>query len=679
MKFLHPNILYFLFLLAIPIIIHLFNFRRYKRVYFPSLLFIKKVEKESNSTRNLRQYLILACRILAFASLIFAFAQPYFPDTSKNDSLGNVIPIYLDNSFSMAAKGNNGDLLNQAKETVLKIIENYPKEQRYIFVTNNLDGAELRPINQSELKDKLDDLQLSPIHRALTNPLSSINEHIQSTEQKKGLHYFVISDFQSQNFNDNEVIIDTTSSYSLLQLHPQITHNIYIDSVWFEQPFQRENVNNTLYARIYNTSNEPLANVEVNLEIGDTKRQTLVDLQPNNSNVISLNYTDKSTGIKSGKIEVLDENLYFDNHFYFSYEVKESINILIINDTESLPFPSLVYETDDYYNVQETSIHQLKIEELNKTDLIVLNEVKSVSSGINTQLKQLVEQGTHLLIIPPHNFDKNAYNNLLSTFQMPLLNQAVSSELRIGEIHTEYVFFNGMFDKEITALRMPPLKKYLSSTIYSNANFNQLIQYENGMPFFVENAQFQNVFALYSPINSEFNDFGKTALFTSLLLRVGEMSQGKAPLQLTIGSSDDYVLRKSLASDHSLRLKQGEIEFIPEFSRSTSSTTLSIRHSIDNQSIQDGIYSIISDDQKLGELALNFNRIESEMEYFNTEEIRNYFNSLGVQNINVKDIDTVTDIYQLSVNNPTELWRILLILCIGFILCEIAILTFWKA
>src|SRR5690554_2589944 len=287
MNFVYPNILYFLLLLIIPIIIHLFNFRRYKKLYFSSLQFIMKVEKETNATKNLRHYIILTCRMLAFTALIFAFAQPYIPTSDQSKSYENLIPIYLDNSFSMSAKGSNGDLLNQAKTTVQQIADAYPKGQRYILVTNSLNGAEHRIITRSELEDKLEYVNLSPISRSITNPLESLKEYLNSIAYDGNLHYYVISDFQQRNLKETKAQIDTTANYSFLQLAPQIKRNLYIDSIWFDQPFQRVNNNNSLNIRIQNTGDEKLTNVEVNLNVGGNKRQTLTDLEANNSTVVA--------------------------------------------------------------------------------------------------------------------------------------------------------------------------------------------------------------------------------------------------------------------------------------------------------------------------------------------------------------------------------------------------------
>ena len=678
MNFVYPNILYLLLLLIIPIIIHLFNFRKYKKLYFSSLQFIKKVEKETNATKSIRHYIILGCRMLAFAALIFAFAQPYIPTSKLNKSFENLIPIYLDNSFSMSAKGSNGNLLNQAKTTVQQIADAYPKSQRYLLVTNALDGTEHRIITRSELDDKLEYVKLSPISRATTNPLESLKEYLNSITYEGNLHYYVISDFQKTNLKETKVSIDTVANYSFLQLVPEIDRNLYIDSIWFEQPFQRVNSNNSLNIRVQNTGNLKLTNVELNMNIGGNKRQTLTDLEANNSTVVTLNYTDKSTGIKEGIIEVIDENLYFDNRFHFSYNVEESINVLIINDEKSTPFPGMVYETDDFYNVEQTSVDQLKSNSLNKADLIVLNGLNAISSGIKTQINQLAGNGVHILIIPSAEFDSKSYTNLLSSFQLPIYKEATQQEIRIGKIFSDLDFFTGMFDGNVENIRMPPLKKYISSTSYTSANYNVLIQYENGMPLLVEQAKGKNVYALYSPIHPKFNNFGKSALFSSIVLRVGEKSQGQLPLSLTIGSSDEYITRMSGQNKSALILKQEEIEFIPEMSKNSGFTSISVRNSIDNQSINDGVYSILDAGTQKGKLALNYNRFESDMDYASENEITSYFKNLNVSKLNTEGITKLSDIQQLTLKKPNEFWRILLILALTFFLLEMLILIFWK-
>ncbi|MBW7867537.1 MAG: BatA domain-containing protein [Brumimicrobium sp.] len=678
MKFVHPNILYFLLLLIIPIIIHLFNFRPYKRIYFSSLQFIKKIDKETSTTKKLRHYLILASRLLAFAFLIIAFAQPYKPTSQQNSDFGNIIPIYLDNSFSMSAKGNNGDLLNQAKSTIHRLVEEFPIEQRYMLVTNAMSGDEYKIISRAELEDKLENISLSPLSKPLLSPLESIHEYFTSNSIEGNHHYFVISDLQERNLI-NKGNIDTTAFFSFIQIRPQSTKNLYIDSVWFDQPFRKANTNNILYIRVQNTGDSKLENIELSLNINGNNRQTLADIEAMGSTIISMNYTDKTPGIKEGYVEVIDPNIYFDNRYYFSYEVKTENNIIIINGDNSHPYPSLVYKGDDYYSVQQISVQQIKIEELNRANLIVLNSIDKISSGLIPQLNQLVNKGISVLIIPSSQPDISSYNELMTTFKLPLFKNIASQEIRVGKINIQNHFFDGMFDEKINKLRMPPLKNYISSTNYTNANYMSLIDYENNLPMLVQNATNKKVFALYTPIDPNFNDFGKSALFSSVLLRIGEVSQSTSQLSLVIGSEDNFILNTKFQAEKAVILKKGDFEFIPEMSMNSEGImSISVRNMENNGQIEDGIYTVRNNEKELGKLAMNFNRVESDMKYVDESDLQNYLSSIHILNYETKAIKDLNDIQQMPLKKPNEYWRILLILALAFFLAEMSLIKFWK-
>ena len=123
MEFVYPGFLWLLSLISIPIIIHLFHFRKYKTLYFSSLQFIQKIDQENKSTQKLKHLLILLSRILLIIAAVLAFAQPYIPANGIKDHNGNnVIALYLDNSFSMTAKGVEGELLSEGREIIRKII-----------------------------------------------------------------------------------------------------------------------------------------------------------------------------------------------------------------------------------------------------------------------------------------------------------------------------------------------------------------------------------------------------------------------------------------------------------------------------------------------------------------------------------------------------------------------------
>ena len=168
MHFVYPQFLWALLLLAFPIIIHLYNFRKYKTLYFSSLKFLKKVELENQATKNIKQWIILASRLLCLLFAILAFAQPYLPVNQKLREGGNpLLSIYLDNSFSMGQKGTEGELLSEGRETAKRLILDASNDTRFFIVTNEMSGIEQRVISKVEALDYLDKIELSPLVRKM--------------------------------------------------------------------------------------------------------------------------------------------------------------------------------------------------------------------------------------------------------------------------------------------------------------------------------------------------------------------------------------------------------------------------------------------------------------------------------------------------------------------------------
>src|SRR4051812_11478933 len=139
MKWVYPEFLFALAVILIPLLIHLFHFKRYKTILFSSLTFLKSVEQNQKNTRKLKYWLVFTARALAFAFLVFAFAQPYFPLKAHSQKSGvNIIGVYVDNSFSMTRIGVTGELLSQSRELAKSIVQDAPRTAQFVLFTNEL-------------------------------------------------------------------------------------------------------------------------------------------------------------------------------------------------------------------------------------------------------------------------------------------------------------------------------------------------------------------------------------------------------------------------------------------------------------------------------------------------------------------------------------------------------------
>ena len=225
MNFLYPQFLWALLAIAIPIIIHLFNFKRFKKVYFSDLKLLKEVEMETSKKSNLKHLLILLARILAIAALVFAFAQPYFTKNNKGTAQGEkLVSIYLDNSFSMNNVAQEFTLLDKAKEQAENIAGLYKQSDKFQLITNDFESKHQRFVTRQEFVDLVQEVTTSAVTRKLSQVEQKQLDFLNKEGGQNKLGYY-ISDFQKTTTNLDELKQDSTLTTNFVHLTPELTGN----------------------------------------------------------------------------------------------------------------------------------------------------------------------------------------------------------------------------------------------------------------------------------------------------------------------------------------------------------------------------------------------------------------------------------------------------------------------
>ncbi len=681
MKFEYPGFLFAFLLLASPIIIHLFNFRRYKVLYFSSLRFLKQVEEQTRSTQKLKHLLILIARILAFSALILAFAQPYKPVEDAGKQGGNpVLAIYIDNSFSMTLKGTEGELLSEAREQARKLISKASVETRILLATNALSGIEQRLVTKIEALDRLDKIEVSPLVKKTADVINWMRDEIDkeaATNQKLGVRqYVILSDFQKTSADFNNLQKDSLGFYYPIQLVPQNLSNVFIDSIWFNDPNFKIGINNELNVRIKNTGDKDLSNVELQLDVNGTKRDVFVDLLANQSMVTPINYSDLKPGLKKGTVKVNDKQVFFDDEYYFSYEVKEKSSVLIVNGKSAVPNIAKVYSLDNYYQVQTVDENSFTADALNNKDFVVLNGLDEISSGTSASLLSFAQEGGSLALFPGENINAASWNSMLQKLKMPLLGTMQTEGVKVKSINYNDVFFNGVFEKRPENLNLPLQTKIYRISNGSSTNAMNLINLQNGLPLLVRSNSSYSVFLFGSSLAPSFGNFTSNALFSTILLRSAEMSQRRMPIALTIGSDSRFPVYNAPQKETPLHLKNKDIDFIPQTEKISQLTYISIS-GMEASQLKAGLYSI-ENDGTLGNLALNYNRSESDVTMLDASEIKDALSTQGIDNISFSTIAEGQSAARIELEKPQEYWRILVVLALLFLLSEMALLKFMK-
>jgi hypothetical protein len=174
MNFVNPGFLYGLFAISIPIIIHLFNFRRFRKIHFTNVSLIRDLKLQTQKQSKLRHLPVLLLRIIAIIALVMAFAQPYIPVAQSNagSNLRNNVDVYIDNSFSMEAGAEKGSLLEEAREKAKEIAGMYKSSDLFRIITNDFEGRHQRYLSREEFLNLVNEIQISPVSRTIPEIIS---------------------------------------------------------------------------------------------------------------------------------------------------------------------------------------------------------------------------------------------------------------------------------------------------------------------------------------------------------------------------------------------------------------------------------------------------------------------------------------------------------------------------
>lgn len=678
MKFEYPHFLYGFLLLAIPIIIHLFHFRRYKTIYFSSLRFLKQMDEETKSTQKLKHLLVLFSRLLAYSALILAFAQPYIPVEKKQSGGSPVLCIYLDNSFSMTQKGTEGELISEAREQAKKLVNQADRTTRFQLVSNLLSGIEERFLTKVQMLDRIDQIQPSSFSRQQGEVISWIQDSWKKAELEEKLgskQLAILSDFQEKTAQYEQVQADAETYFYPIQFKSQVQANVSVDSVWFEQANFKVGSTQNIHIRLQNHSSEAVENLPLELEINKNKRSIFAAIRAKDTSHMTISLTEQTAGFKQGVVKVLDKQVHFDDEYFFSYEVRKESQILLIQGEDYSPFVERVYLLEPFFKITTISENSVTTNQLINKDLIILNGTNKLSSGLRTLLEDFIQNGGSLAVFPGTKFNATDFAPLFQKCQLPNLGSIQNSATKIKKLAYNDRFFEPVFEKKSDQINLPTQAK-----VYQVSQANRgvsLIQLQNNQPLFVRSSQQINAYLFASSLDKSFGDFTSNALFTTILLRIGELSQRSFPLAMTWGTDSKIPLHKQINNEKPIKLRLNQTEWIPPTTRINQTTWVGLPQEQANQPISSGIFRLFQEDT-LGYIALNYNRLESDLTPLSASEIKSKLTEKGIQNITLTTIDNGQSLAKIDLDKPIQYWRILLILSLIFLAIEMLLIKFWK-
>ncbi|WP_289657908.1 BatA domain-containing protein [Flavobacterium panacagri] len=642
MHFKHPEILYFLFLLIVPILVHLFQLRRFKTSYFTNVRFLKELAIQTRKSSKIKKRLLLATRLLLLTCIILAFAQPFFEAIdSKNAS--NEMYIVLDNSFSMQAKGKKGELLKRA---VQELLENTPENTQFSLLTNteNFWNTDIK-----SSKSALQNLKYS----ASPFDLSAITAKIKAHKSAHKKDIVIITDAVGLKEKDIHNIDFEEKPYFIVPKAEQ-KNNVSIDSVYINQTlenFYEIGINLSAYGEdfkpvstaLYN-QNKLIAKTIVNF---DTKKK-------------KINFTIPKEAFH-GYVAIEDNGLTYDNKLFFSISKNKKTNVISIGEPEKSNFLSRIY-TPDEFNYHNYSISTLDYNSLEKQNTIILNELIDIPQALQTTLKAFVSKGGNLVVIPSEKSSLSNLNNLLSNFGKVQFGNLETNSKLITKINFDHPLFSGVFENKISNFQYPKV----NSSFAVSSSYPAVLSFEDQTPFVtaVQN-QVAGITVFTAPINSTNSNFQQSPLIVPLFYKIAQNNQKTGVNALTIGNNQPYFVDVLLTKDAILEVKGNEDSFIPVQQILNNKVKLTFNDFPETA----GNYGIFDKKEWVENISFNYNRTESDLSQVNTNVVSDF-----------KTADTLSTIFNTLQTERTDsqIWKWFVIFALLFLALEMAIIKFVK-
>jgi hypothetical protein len=679
MEFVHPERLWFLFLLLIPIAIHLFHFRKRKTFYFSSLRFIQFLEKEQQSTRKLKHLLVLISRLLAVSAIVFAFAQPQSNTGGSKKNGKNAVLIYLDNSFSMSAIGTEGTLFSEGRELAKRIITKLQPDTRVLVCSNLLQNEEQRFVSKAAALSYIDQLELYALPRSLNTIFDwqqqSIKQHQIQHEKLGQIQQIFISDFQKSQAQLQAQSPTNNQSFYAYQLKAQQNQNAYIDSIWFAKPTHQKQTEQTLQVRIRYFGEVKQKRQELKVEIGKINRTVFVEPKENQSTVVSFPYTETNTGFVTGMAQLNDAQIHFDDTWFFSYEVPQKTNIYIIEESGSSPAVSKAFAVEPRYVINRVTTSEVNASTLQDCDLIVLNGLNEISSGLTDELLAAQQSGQRILVIPGENIATNDYRPLLDGLGLPTLTAPQNQQLSLQEINDNDPFFVGVFEKKQERLNVQMLKKAYVVNNQKQTSATPLLLLRSGQALFMRANT--NAFLWTAALQPSFGSIINQALFPTILLRCAEFAGKRFAPYAVLGQDVQMKIRAQYQQEAPLILKSAQTEFIVQHLSKPNQINIQLAGSAALEKLKAGHYDLRST-EVLAKLALNYNRSESALAMLDQAQLLTRFEDNGIKNCTFNEVKNGQSLQAVQLDSTTAYWRLLLFFGLLFLLAELALLKWWK-
>jgi hypothetical protein len=669
-----------------PLLIHLFNRQKVKKVYFSSLLFLRSLEKTRMRRVKIKEYLLLLIRSLIILLVVAAFARPAIRGgfASKVGAHAKTsVVILLDNSYSMRYETKEGSFFDLAKKKAEKIISQLEEGDEANLI---LFSSEPKLTNEKptyDFKNLLNQLnEIRPSYR-VTDVGSALKSAFEILKHSKNLNkeIYLISDMEKSGWYFAEESFPSKESEKgklyLLDVCPEEKQNLCIEKIDFGNQLIEKGRPFQIKAQIANFTSQPVKSLLVGLYLdGRRVSQTDIDIERGGKATVEFVQTVENAGIHSGFFEITDDDLMIDNRRYFAFKIPEKIEVLLVGE----------YQRDTYHlklalNPQQKSdIHMVVSEadrkslagiDFNRYKVIIFSNLSRLSDVGLTNLERFVKRGGGVLFILGNNVDPEFYaQRVVKRFFDLDLKQPMTPTRNVGGFFTlEKIDWNHpIFQvyQDVEKKFLPQIKFTSLFELPQSKNVKVISRFNLGKPALIEMDLGSGKILLFATsLDEKENDLVIHPFFIPFVNRTAEyLASDLSRL------SEDFLVGSKIERELDPDLSRGGLKLTDPENLQTSLAPIIQKDKLMlriSDADKPGVYKIKTEKKEVDRFAVNIDPKDSDPGKVEKAEIEKKLQGLSLFFINPdEDIEKAILVSRYG----KELWKPFLWIAFGFLALE---------
>ncbi len=711
MTFLNPVILWGLAAVSIPILIHLFNLKKTKKVEFSTLMFLREIQQTKYKKIKLKQLLILLCRIAFIILLVMMFAKPFdlgFLGSPGNKAKSSVL-IILDDSFSMQSRDKNGSDFETAKQKLNETLDALNSGDEIFFTTvSGIDKPRaFIPLKDiAQLRDTIGTLKPVAISRSLNEIIYYSSSILEGAAYSSKEVYF-ITDGQKQMFESDAVSgltnnPDKSLHWNVILTGTRQANNLALDTVNTVTKIFEKNRPVKIKAIVKNLNNFNAVNKSIVLAAGNYREEKVLDIPAGSTAEAEFTFKPERTGFTGGTIELVqndiaDDEISGDNRQNFAIYIQEAVNILLISGSPAdAEYIKLVLNTSKeitpgtdistIFRITEAGENGIENNDLSKFSSIVIVNKSRFTGSEAAKLNEYLSAGGGAVIYPGESSDINSYNNeLLKLLDLPYIGPRFDSPqpVKFENIDMLHPVFEGIFKPGTgngnMTVESPDIRTGFSPG--SGKNSLTAVKLTNGINFMTEYSKGKGKLIMFAvPPDMNWSDFPKKNLFSPVTIRSILYASNLNGIKPAIAGRDYFI------DPEAIGLKQDSIVLIPQTnnpkqiiypisSKQKGNETESINPNIGiintGRMLEENLnYEISESGKTVMVIPVNFDKKESDNQRSKPDDIKKLLNDKYSLNSEIIEVNKPLTASISDLRTGRDLWQFFLIGALIFLLIE---------